>query len=692
MFSPPVTFYGATVIYLSSHFLIHILSRNFRLPYLHSEWLCWSFLLLAANLVRPSKHHDQDATTQSDKLALAIAAVCAFRTIGGVDWALPLLTPLSLNIIHQASNTNPQLESFKKAQPVSAVYRGLGSLTSAPALALIPAILSAAWLLPVPYSAWQICAGLTFALVLMVVYKLIHEQRDEPSSEQDADRIPLPSPAISWRALAVLTMMLLIAPKTFFPRKLSEPVTLVVVAMLRSLQWVMVMVLVRKGFLIPLTTTSTFAIGTIRTFHLQASTGRAGLVASVAFISLLQTHRFIQKMSYNRRILSAVGCLFVFGLVVNQPASNNRMISLFVGNEPHPIEVLVSEANEEFRSMVEGQSKTLPDAVVEYERRYRMEPPSGFDLWFKLAMEANCTIVDNFDTVMQSLEPFWGITAKEMRARADMFTQVPLAKWALRDKKPVMLSNSLVLGGFNEVLGGWLERFKDILPDVEITINGLAEPRVIVPNDRLDHLIRTCPRIDPTATDNQQRKPLEIMDFGKDKSWQIGTRSCPENSPSRSILLPVEEEGLHLIRNVTKAKDICEAPEAAISHAMFLAPYNLKVTDTLVPVFSHGKPSSSQDILYPSPDYVDGYQQGNYNETEDPLWENKINQLYWTGSDTGGYASGDNWRHFHRQRFVDMVTNGNNEISLLQRVKSGRLGKSTRWEERKQTMASLSDL
>lgn len=397
-------------------------------------------------------------------------------------------------------------------------------------------------------------------------------------------------------------------------------------------------------------------------------------------------------MSYNRRILSAVGCLFVFGLVVNQPASNNRMISLFVGNEPHPIEVLVSEANEEFRSMVEGQSKTLPDAVVEYERRYRMEPPSGFDLWFKLAMEANCTIVDNFDTVMQSLEPFWGITAKEMRARADMFTQVPLAKWALRDKKPVMLSNSLVLGGFNEVLGGWLERFKDILPDVEITINGLAEPRVIVPNDRLDHLIRTCPRIDPTATDNQQRKPLEIMDFGKDKSWQIGTRSCPENSPSRSILLPVEEEGLHLIRNVTKAKDICEAPEAAISHAMFLAPYNLKVTDTLVPVFSHGKPSSSQDILYPSPDYVDGYQQGNYNETEDPLWENKINQLYWTGSDTGGYASGDNWRHFHRQRFVDMVTNGNNEISLLQRVKSGRLGKSTRWEERKQTMASLSDL
>ena len=88
MFFPPFIFYAATAIYLSSHFLIHILSTNFRLPYLHSEWLCWSLLLLLAILLPPSKPDDHDATSQPDKLALAIAAVCAFRTIGGVDWAL----------------------------------------------------------------------------------------------------------------------------------------------------------------------------------------------------------------------------------------------------------------------------------------------------------------------------------------------------------------------------------------------------------------------------------------------------------------------------------------------------------------------------------------------------------------------------------------------------------------------------
>ena len=88
MSSPAFTFYGASAIYLSSYFLIHSLSSSFRLPYLHSEWLCWLFLLLAAKIVRPSTRDNHDADIQSDKIALAIAAVGAFRTIGDVNWAL----------------------------------------------------------------------------------------------------------------------------------------------------------------------------------------------------------------------------------------------------------------------------------------------------------------------------------------------------------------------------------------------------------------------------------------------------------------------------------------------------------------------------------------------------------------------------------------------------------------------------
>lgn len=120
MFSPPLTFYGATAIYLSSHFLIHILSTNFCVPYLHSEWLCWSFLLFAAKLVRPSKNEDQNTTTQSDKLALAIAAVCAFRTVGGVDWAL--VCPCVLLV---RSPTNPLLP-IATTHAIGAIHRTPG--------------------------------------------------------------------------------------------------------------------------------------------------------------------------------------------------------------------------------------------------------------------------------------------------------------------------------------------------------------------------------------------------------------------------------------------------------------------------------------------------------------------------------------------------------------------------------------
>ena len=79
----------------------------------------------------------------------------------------------------------------------------------------------------------------------MAVYMLFYEQRDEDLSEHEADDIPLPSAALAWRALAVMTMMFLIAPKSYLPTKFSEPIALVVVALLKALQWVMVMELVR---------------------------------------------------------------------------------------------------------------------------------------------------------------------------------------------------------------------------------------------------------------------------------------------------------------------------------------------------------------------------------------------------------------------------------------------------------------
>lgn len=50
-------------------------------------------------------------------------------------------------------------------------------------------------------------------------------------------------------------------------------------------------------------------------------------------------------------------------------------------NGPHPIFELVRRAEREWEEKLKRASKTLVDAVKEYQRRYKRDPPKGFDLW-----------------------------------------------------------------------------------------------------------------------------------------------------------------------------------------------------------------------------------------------------------------------------------------------------------------------
>ena len=83
----------------------------------------------------------------------------------------------------------------------------------------------------------------------------------------------------------------------------------------------------------------------------------------------------------------------------------------------HPIEVLVDDASQKYSRMLANQSKSLEQAIANYKKRYHREPPPGFDDWYRLAVELNATIIDEYDTVMAAFEPYWGISARELRAR-----------------------------------------------------------------------------------------------------------------------------------------------------------------------------------------------------------------------------------------------------------------------------------
>ncbi|KAF5366142.1 hypothetical protein D9757_010945 [Collybiopsis confluens] len=75
----------------------------------------------------------------------------------------------------------------------------------------------------------------------------------------------------------------------------------------------------------------------------------------------------------------------------------------------HPITLLMSAAEERFRSKLARQSKTLPDAIAEYKRRYGMPPPKGFDQWWDYVKKFDVIMTDEFDLLMKDLAPFYAL-------------------------------------------------------------------------------------------------------------------------------------------------------------------------------------------------------------------------------------------------------------------------------------------
>ena len=83
----------------------------------------------------------------------------------------------------------------------------------------------------------------------------------------------------------------------------------------------------------------------------------------------------------------------------------------------HPISTHIDDAKVAFTNRLAKQSRTLPEAVAEYKRRYGRAPPRGFDDWWEFAKENDFKLVDEFDAIIEDLEPFWALSGEELRQR-----------------------------------------------------------------------------------------------------------------------------------------------------------------------------------------------------------------------------------------------------------------------------------
>ena len=78
----------------------------------------------------------------------------------------------------------------------------------------------------------------------------------------------------------------------------------------------------------------------------------------------------------------------------------------------------MADAQANFKKMMIGQSRSLGEAVEVYKKRYGRSPPKGFGGWWKFCQDNNVRIIDEYDSLVADLEPFWRMSGVELRRRA----------------------------------------------------------------------------------------------------------------------------------------------------------------------------------------------------------------------------------------------------------------------------------
>lgn len=362
-----------------------------------------------------------------------------------------------------------------------------------------------------------------------------------------------------------------------------------------------------------------------------------------------------------------------------------------LGNS-HPIWQLVKNAEKDFNKKLGGQSKTLKEAVAEYRRRYGIPPPPHFDKWYNFAKAKNVQLIDEYDSIHQSLLPFWGLKPATVRGRAREALGYPNKLIGALVRKGEIKH---IEGGGEwqmEATKGMMKNFVKWLPDMDLCFNTHDEPRVMVPYDDLSRLVRTATDTKMPAANavvkprnSWSKRPSDLSDgmrvddmkltrfniFAHQATWTHSRMSCPPDSPSRNLEDGPQEDNLGsyavgelgFIYNNTAFSDICQSPSFSSTYGFFDRPNAYSLVHDLFPIFSQSKISSYSDIIYPSPWYWAG--KVSYNETMDMSWAQKEDHMYWRGSTTGGFSRDGGWRRQHRQHVVQKINAGDQAKILV---------------------------
>jgi len=369
-----------------------------------------------------------------------------------------------------------------------------------------------------------------------------------------------------------------------------------------------------------------------------------------AIVFLLQTIDFLPLSSKKRKFLAILVVLPIVALLgPSRLAGNTNLIR----GAKHPVKYIMQKAEMDWRAKLGKQSRSFNDAVTEYKRRYKRDPPPGFAAWYEFASENDVPLIDEYDQIQRDLEPFQKISPKQLNRDIQHIVQ--------ENTQPafkVGWQNGEWIGGDCYLCGElrrMMEEIQDRLPNITLLLNDLDEPVEI---------------INPLLDDRQRNEAIapHFVDLSHTPIWNEVIEAC-SSSPHTPERNSVHDYTLPFLQDVPAARDLCLHPQYANQYGFFNSPTTFKLTRSPVPILSQTTPSTFNDILIPSPRYETVRHA--YNDSEDIPWAEKSPVLYWAGSTTGGQANTSSWRNWQRQRFVTLAnpspSNTNSTYKFLSR-------------------------
>ena len=332
---------------------------------------------------------------------------------------------------------------------------------------------------------------------------------------------------------------------------------------------------------------------------------------------------------------------------------------------PHLLDDVIENAREAHEATLSKETTGIYGAVYAYRNRRGRHPPPGFDKWHTRATRSQAVIVESFfDQIYEDLEPFWGMEPADIRGALTDW------KWTLKVRNGKI--KDIPQGRFrSRVWGDMIREVAADLPDMDVAINPLDEPRIFVPWSKIDPLMNAASlqrerMLSLPASKMLTRQPKLLPSTQHDKNshkwitkgqlWPHVLKTCPPDKQEPQLHQEITTHN----HNWTATKDICANHHWAEQHGSLIKPATLDICTDLLPIFSAAKLQGSNDILLPPPSYYTddvlftGKGWFGDGKTSTP-WHKKLHGLVWRGKATGGLVDESTWQTSHRQRLVSML-------------------------------------